>query len=398
MPFVNALSDDGCSYKSTQHPVSVHVVAAEFYVLEALGILSGKLEPFKRSSEKFKYDLFSYKSEFEEIVSVMMLDYITFASAGESRHGYRKAGIYLDEVPQGGSRDYVAECIKKFTPKSISKATYALFEEDDWEDGYGGHKWATIADAINYYYTLPKTAFIDHCFDLSHNGGCAFNKYDYHIFCIGNSDFVDFMNDKTSSETPEDLIGAVITHEFHRCLSSRTKNLLLRAENLGILDFESTAGITLSEIDFSRHTEDRHEQIERIFNEYIPVEWGNEELDDDFSVNRRRRNFSGHCNIDEWDEDHCDYCDDISCGEHPDHMDKCYELPEDKCCGYEDCGNTSCGSHPQYYEHNGYEWISPTCEEDEVEDNVCLGDVDLFDEQPKKPNKGVLINVRKVLF
>src|SRR3990167_4646165 len=52
------------------------------------------------------------------------------------------------------------------------------FNAHQWGGSYGGPKWGKIARAAALYYTLrgAPTVFADHCVDLDHNGGLAFDK------------------------------------------------------------------------------------------------------------------------------------------------------------------------------------------------------------------------------
>ena len=54
--------------------------------------------------------------------------------------------------------------------------TYKL---DGWNGGYGGAKWATIANTLYMYETgkITQNSFIDTCFGLEHNNGNYFNKW-----------------------------------------------------------------------------------------------------------------------------------------------------------------------------------------------------------------------------
>ena len=54
--------------------------------------------------------------------------------------------------------------------------TYRL---EGWNGGYGGAKWATIANTLYMYETgkITQNSFIDTCFGLEHNNGNYFNKW-----------------------------------------------------------------------------------------------------------------------------------------------------------------------------------------------------------------------------
>jgi hypothetical protein len=48
-----------------------------------------------------------------------------------------------------------------------------------WDQGYGGPKWGEIARTVRDYLrgTTTNTVFVDHVFDLEHNGGHLFDKH-----------------------------------------------------------------------------------------------------------------------------------------------------------------------------------------------------------------------------
>lgn len=56
---------------------------------------------------------------------------------------------------------------------------HGVFGSDVWEGGvFGGQKWAAITNALLMFMKgeLSLTLFVDHVFDLEHNGGRLFNK------------------------------------------------------------------------------------------------------------------------------------------------------------------------------------------------------------------------------
>jgi hypothetical protein len=54
-----------------------------------------------------------------------------------------------------------------------------VFAEKCWRSGYGGAAWAKIALAVARFLdgSLPPSVFVDHVFDLRHNGGKLFDKH-----------------------------------------------------------------------------------------------------------------------------------------------------------------------------------------------------------------------------
>ncbi len=217
--------------------VAIDYLAAEFYTLEALSLLSAsKLDPFRHSHERFAQDLHSYKCFFENRFSRMIFDYIVLASAGEARNARDTASRYLTHLQVGGYRSSIYENVYKYSPKSIAIACNELYSEETlWKEGYGGSKWGGISNAILLHEKLPVTAWIDHCIDLSHNANSCFTKLDYNIFAT-TSWYRPFLTMKTEAKTPEKLFKAVLAYELHVAFSPRIINLLERATALDVME------------------------------------------------------------------------------------------------------------------------------------------------------------------
>jgi phosphohistidine swiveling domain-containing protein len=60
-------------------------------------------------------------------------------------------------------------------------ACRTLYNEFSWSRAFGGPKWGGIAEMVLSYFTGEFTPlmFVDACFNLVHNNGCAFNKFDW---------------------------------------------------------------------------------------------------------------------------------------------------------------------------------------------------------------------------
>ena len=134
-------------------------------------------------------------------ISDVLACYFYYACCGEARHatdhGYaasvdrqeaveeaRALGLHITPDQPGRElfvRDYTAE------PKSLSEAIACMdvvtriFNSGDWGGGYGGPMWAQISQMVKDYLDgqLSRTAFVDACFNLQHNGGSALNKFSW---------------------------------------------------------------------------------------------------------------------------------------------------------------------------------------------------------------------------
>jgi hypothetical protein len=113
----------------------------------------------------------------------------------------------------------VLTMVKKYF-KSIEEFMYVaktLFLKADWNQGYGGPKWAGVVDGYfklnNAKTTNTLIVAIDHVYDLQHNNGSIFTKVkDYGKVSNGKRDFdwikkaLDYKRDLRSSK---DLLNKV---------------------------------------------------------------------------------------------------------------------------------------------------------------------------------------------
>lgn len=67
------------------------------------------------------------------------------------------------------------------------KASYHTFNDLSWGGGYGGPPWAVIADVVHKYLIgeLNEVLFLDRFFNLKHNNGTLFGKFNW--FNFGNA-------------------------------------------------------------------------------------------------------------------------------------------------------------------------------------------------------------------
>lgn len=129
-------------------------------------------------------------------IDKFMYTYICAACSGELRHAPGRVGSKMsaDEKAymnlMGITKDFEADQSRSGTQKrflqimtvekTVEFLQYAvrIFGNYNWGGGYGGAKWAAVAQAaldraINKF---DKIGFIDHAFDLKHNGGPIFDK------------------------------------------------------------------------------------------------------------------------------------------------------------------------------------------------------------------------------
>jgi pyruvate,orthophosphate dikinase len=76
-----------------------------------------------------------------------------------------------------------------------------VFSDPAWSRAFGGPKWAVIARTGKEYLSgvLPRSVFIDHVFDLRHNGNCMFNKHYMVNLKTSEDNLVRQLNEKKTS-------------------------------------------------------------------------------------------------------------------------------------------------------------------------------------------------------
>ena len=135
------------------------------------------------------------------VLSFQFARYTDMAVGGELRHTRRfidDSKIDESQVPfrlREALRDSTLACttsnvsrhsawqgwyhFRRVWGKVAIKWAVDTYQLEGWNAGYGGHKWATIAETLYMYETgkITQNSFIDTCFGLQHNNGNYFNKW-----------------------------------------------------------------------------------------------------------------------------------------------------------------------------------------------------------------------------
>ena len=213
--------------------LNIEVVCKEFYALQAIEATM-YVEYGRHSHDKWTQDFYAYKESFESKISEMFRDYLALIVLGELRHAnvYSEKGLKFEFV-DFNERINRERCFierRIFTKESTFRCGIKLFNElyNGWHESYGGTAWYGIAKSGLMYGKESNTVFIDHCFDLEHNGGCIFNK---HAFLFdGPNDIITFLDLKRN---------AMNTYRIIRHAQSKTlHDLIQRGFNLGILEYD----------------------------------------------------------------------------------------------------------------------------------------------------------------
>ena len=128
-------------------------------------------------------DHFLLKRELSEF----FFSYLVHAIAGELRHASDKSQCKTLEK----LRSFVPVCrgLNRLQTQMALKIDNSSLDEFlsiahavfccTWESGFGGQSWSQIVEAVQNFRNgqWSETIFIDHAFDLRHNGGLAFDKH-----------------------------------------------------------------------------------------------------------------------------------------------------------------------------------------------------------------------------
>jgi hypothetical protein len=228
--------------------VSVVHACATFYSILALEqLVHGKVETFKRSHETWMEEFTEYKDRYVQQLALMMRDYLIMGCYGEARHISKMDGIAWDKYESHWNKYPFKHSEKRcvpvttmvdYRPQEVLEHLAEMFRMPGWSSSYGGLKWAKIADTALLYWNkdLPVEAWVDHCVDLTHNGGCAFNKFNYSILLLPPRIYgivFQHLLDKKAIFQPTGVI-ALVNRYFGN--DGQFVYLVRRADALGLID------------------------------------------------------------------------------------------------------------------------------------------------------------------
>ena len=178
----------------------------EFYMLDAIGLKVRGLheeDRWRHSIQHLSQMLDDVQPKFNAVFGRALRDYLWLSAIGEARHAHGQTKHSIPEIKRG-SRESCYRDGYDYSPDIVENRDKlrSMFDDYHWSSSsYGGKKWGTIVGAIDLYYTTPMAVFIDHCADLKHNGGLAFNKnpefWDYHD---GYSEAMPLLNLKRDTD------------------------------------------------------------------------------------------------------------------------------------------------------------------------------------------------------
>jgi phosphoenolpyruvate synthase/pyruvate phosphate dikinase len=171
------------NFTTTRKRVSVNTVLNDFYLSQALAT-AAEQTPLMVAAANL-HDRITIKTA--ELFSCYLLyavaTEIATLSWEELTPPNRRTHAQLTKLfGSQGKADSVFSRLKKMDSQMLVKylrLTAKVFRDDNWMGGFGGEPWARIAETARDFLRgkLAHPVFIDHVFDLRHNGGTLFDKH-----------------------------------------------------------------------------------------------------------------------------------------------------------------------------------------------------------------------------
>lgn len=204
-------------YDSLKKRTDISILCANFYLLTAmLNIAENKAaegNAFLKSREKILEDIRSEQGECAKNLENLFLAYFPYAVYSElqntdsiaysSEKPEKTVANLMDSIQKNIDAD-IGEEVKKIAPtcekaKSFFLAAKAAFGQLRWKSGFGGKKWAQIADTalMRLNGEIDSIIFIDTAFNIQHHSGHIFDKHEK-IDC-SDTDLNNILNIKRDS-------------------------------------------------------------------------------------------------------------------------------------------------------------------------------------------------------
>lgn len=255
--------------------IDLYGAVLNFYSLQAIEAAACPLvNEFRHSHERWLRDFTDVSQRFTGAFARALFDYLALAAFGEARHSRRRASKTIPDLIPCHDRGEAMDMAREYDPRLFLPKLEALFGKAYWARDYGGPAWAKIACTARLYGKLPDAAFIDHCVDLSHNGGLCFDKYEARIFSLSVSrdTYLALLDHKRFAE-PDAFLKAYLGL---RTVSRHVLALASRAANLGLLPSEVVPSYPLANLCDGGGFED----VVEVVTAYRPVHWGDKQLGD----------------------------------------------------------------------------------------------------------------------
>lgn len=251
--------------------IDILAATTMFYQMEVVDAIKVE-DMFKKSHEKWEDDWSYFTKEYRTKLANAIFDYTVMAVAGEMRHANRCSDIRTDFDYNDTSRNTAYKNVAVYDPWSLLKTAATVFGPDvDWNGGYGGEKWAAIAEAALTRKTYNDVVWIDHIVDLSHNNASYFDKGAIFSLCDSHN-YLRFLTYKRKNTDDMKLLTLP--------MSIKLKGLLDRAVVLGIIPTipERKEPFKIDGIDIFRASKENFGEASFNIMGYTPIEWGSKRV------------------------------------------------------------------------------------------------------------------------
>jgi hypothetical protein len=203
-----------------------------FYILEELRAEAGMWKSYTHSAERLRADINKAYNDWTEELGRGIRDYLLISAFAEARHGASSCSHYIPNIDRSDGRSGAWKKAAQHNPETLYAPLIALFRNREWSSAYGGKKWGHIAATAAQYGKMIPGVFIDHVVDISHNGGCAFNKGIIFESIDGplSAIYRNFLDSKAQKSPIYHCI-----HKYRLIVSSTVRELLNRSHRLGLL-------------------------------------------------------------------------------------------------------------------------------------------------------------------
>lgn len=194
--------------------VSVSELAVEFYTVEAL-ILD--MED-KKVHVSIKNQVNAYRRKLHHAMRYLFRDYMLTACFGEARHALGQCKSFIPELTLDDraikNRTDAGKLVTLYTVESLLVSLKALFAEEWQSYSFGGAKWGTAIRAFDLWER--PAVFLDHVFDLKHNGSTLFSKSDYGLISVGDyGNLQEYLSQRFTME-PNVLVKRYFSSSFNK--------------------------------------------------------------------------------------------------------------------------------------------------------------------------------------
>ena len=281
-------------FKVEKVKVDAYSLIIHFYIVEALKTRVSMNYKFgMKSQERLLEDITEYQDELVIKTKQRLMDYNPLVVYGEMRHSLNETNeaTRYKGCSSTSHRGESYEEAVEYDPINILERGESIFSELIWSYGYGGDKWAFIANRAQLFDKMNDREFCDMCFSLSHNSSVYLDKYETDIFAGSDRGDYKRMLDHKFERDLEYLI-----YKYLRYIGRRLNKLIKRTYNLGFLEGKELGNpisyirravsgeMTMSEY-FDNQAPSSYERTsskeEDLFN-YKPLEWGSKIISDEY--------------------------------------------------------------------------------------------------------------------